>query len=233
MLEYVHNHPEIETLRGNPDGILRAIDEFASTVTGLVNIGQHKGSIIVDVMGFHKPKVVVELGCYLGYSTILIASTLEKGGGGHCYSVEKNPLFAAVASSLVDLAGLRNMVTFVVGTGTVGLQRLYDQGVVTTQIGMLFLDHHKPSYTSDLKLCERHGLIGVGTVLVADNVVFPGNPPYLEWVRATVAEKRVLDDKDEVKGNPRLVYSGELMKSFEPSGEDDAMEITECVAIED
>jgi len=219
-------------LRGKPDGILRIIDEFASTVTGLVNIGQHKGSIIVDVMDVHKPRVVIELGCYLGYSTILIASILKKHGGGHCYSVEKSSLFAAVAASLVDLAGLKNMVTFVIGTGTEGLQRLYDERVVTTPIGMLFLDHHKPSYTTDLKLCERHGLIGIGTVVVADNVVFPGNPPYLEWVRATVAEKRVLNDKDEVKGDPRLVYRGEFMESFEPSGEDDAMEITECVAIE-
>lgn len=29
-----------------------------------------------------------------------------------------------------------------------------------------------------------------GTVLVADNVVKPGNPPYLSYVRATPAQKR-------------------------------------------
>jgi catechol O-methyltransferase len=39
-------------------------------------------------------------------------------------------------------------------------------------------------------LCEELGLVGVGSVLAADNVVKPGNPPYLEYVRSSVAEKK-------------------------------------------
>jgi catechol O-methyltransferase len=39
---------------------------------------------------------------------------------------------------------------------------------------MMFLDHYKPAYTTDLKLCEELGLIHKGTVLAADNVIKPG-----------------------------------------------------------
>ena len=107
---------------------------------------------------------------------------------------------------------------------------------------MMFLDHYKPAYTTDLKLCETLGMISKGTVLAADNVIQPGNPPYLKYVRSSVQEKRMALTQESAKdtesfslrsaaqygsieelgaagkGNPNLVYSSELVSSFEPSG---------------
>ena len=87
-----------------------------------------------------------------------------------------------------------------------------------------------------------------GSVLAADNVIKPGNPPYLEYVRSSVAQKRERYTKDnangvvdssgfaertknqykqregeevlstEIKGNPNLRYESELVHSFEPTG---------------
>lgn len=59
----------------------------------------------------------------------------------------------------------------------------------------MFLDHYKPAYTTDLKLAEELNLIRPGTVLCADNVIKPGNPPYLEYVRSSVAEKKAAAKK--------------------------------------
>ncbi|KAK0636758.1 S-adenosyl-L-methionine-dependent methyltransferase [Bombardia bombarda] len=232
LLEYIYGHPNLEQLRGNPAKLLQAIDTFAQSVTGLINIGETKGAIVCDVIAQHKPAVVLELGGYIGYSAILFGNALKQAGGKSYFSVEKSPLFAAVATSLIDLAGLRDTVRVVVGTGAEGVQRLYDEGLLTSQIGMAFFDHHKPSYTADLKLCERLGLIGGGTILVADNMILPGNPPYAEWVRASVADKRNMDKTDEHRGNPNLQYRSRFVKSFEPSGQEDALEITECLGIE-
>lgn len=90
-------------------------------------------------------------------------------------------------------------------------------------------------------------MIGVGSVLAADNVIKPGNPPYLEYVRSSVEEKRrkaeksgngegepderfaarqVAQYKNRVdkevlgksKGNPNLRYESRLVNSFEPTG---------------
>ncbi len=66
---------------------------------------------------------------------------------------------------------------------------------------MMFLDHYKPAYTTDLKLCEKLGLIHKGTVLAADNVIKPGNPPYLEYVRSSTKEKRDALKKATVNGD--------------------------------
>jgi catechol O-methyltransferase len=41
-----------------------------------------------------------------------------------------------------------------------------------------------------VKILEQDELVGVGTTLVADNVIKPGNPAYLAYVRAPPAVKR-------------------------------------------
>lgn len=152
-----------------------------------------------------------------------------------------NPEFAAVIMSLVDLAGLSDIVKVIVGASDASIVRLVSEGQLH-HIDLMFLDHYKPAYTTDLKLCEELKLITPGSVLAADNVIKPGNPPYLEYVRRTVEEKRenlgeVVKSQgipgktvDQYKkrygdmqfnqssGNPNLVYESELIHSFEPTG---------------
>jgi len=238
LLKYIYNHPSLHEIRGNPEKVLEAIDSFARTFTGLINVGEVKGKIVTTTIAEHKPATMLELGGYVGYSAILFGAALKRAGGKFYYSIEKDPLFAAVAASLVDLAGLRGSVRVIVGTGADGIQTLVKEGVFQgegAQLGMIFLDHHKPSYTTDLKLCERLGLVGSGTVLIADNMIVPGNPRYAEYVRASVSEKKVQDEAATTpaeRGNPNLRYESQLVQSFEPSGMVDAMEITRCVGTE-
>ena len=233
----MYGHPLLPELRGNPKKVIAAIDTFAQTVTGLINIGQSKGEIVTALISQHKPATMLELGGYIGYSAIMFGDALRQAGGKKYYSVEKNPLFAAVAASLVDLAGLRDVVQVIVGTGAEGIQRLVDDGMLQgteSQLGMVFLDHHKPSYTADLKLAEHLGLVGPHSVLVADNMILPGNPPYAEWVRATTAEKKEMiagASAADVTGNPNLRYRSRSIISYEPSGMEDALEITECLGV--
>jgi catechol O-methyltransferase len=149
---------------------------------------------------------------------------------------------------LVALAGLSDTVKVVVGSSDASIRRLHALGELK-HIDLMFLDHYKPAYTTDLKLCEELGLVKVGTVLAADNVITPGNPPYLEYVRSSVKEKREAAEKTQVegdgvdarfphrtaqqyakrlgqaklehtsKGNPNLVYDSKINHSFEPTGE--------------
>jgi len=185
------------------------------------------------------------LGGYIGYSCILFGDAVRKAGGKRYYSLERNPEFGAVISSLVDLAGLGDVVKVEIGSSDASIKRLYDSGALK-HVDLMFLDHYKPAYTTDLKLCEELKLVTPGSVMAADNVIKPGNPPYLEYVRSSVAEKRQaarqtngasapdarFGDK-QVKqyaargesealgssaGNPNLVYESKLVNSFEPTG---------------
>lgn len=159
--------------------------------------------------------------------------------------MERNPEFGAVIASLVDLAGLSDVVKVIIGSSDTSIQRLHSSGQLK-HIDLMFLDHYKPAYKTDLKLCEELKLVSSGSVMAADNVITPGNPPYLEYVRSTVAQKRDViksgasesgpdarfadrtakqyasrqgDEKlGETKGNPNLVYDSKLINSWEPTG---------------
>ncbi|KAL8957913.1 MAG: hypothetical protein Q9193_004930 [Seirophora villosa] len=259
LLHFVYGHPSIEEIRGSPANVLKAIDEYGRTRKYLMNVGDDKGRIVADLVAEVKPQVMVELGGYVGYSALLFGDAVRKAGGKRYFSLERNPEFAAVIMSLVDLAGLSDVVKVVVGSSAESIKRLHAQGSLE-HIDLMFLDHYKPAYTTDLKLCEHLGLITPGTVLAADNVIKPGNPPYLEYVRSNVEKKRQATTSEksngvdvhsafgrnadmykaregeeklstEIKGNPNLVYESKLVNSFEPTGEPDGVEITRCVAV--
>ena len=242
----MYGKSDVNSIRNNPAGVLNAIDEFARTKKYLMNVGEDKGKIVTDLIAEVKPQTMVELGGYIGYSCILFGNAVREAGGKRYFSLERNPEFAAVIASLVDLAGLSDVVKVVVGSSDDSIRRLHGDQTVQ-KIDMMFLDHYKPAYTTDLKLCEELNMIGPGSVLAADNVIKPGNPPYLEYVRSTPEQKRAASKKsdnvngvdtrfgdrtakqylsregeaklDETRrGNPDLVYESKLVNSFEPNG---------------
>ncbi|KAH6972808.1 catechol O-methyltransferase [Ilyonectria sp. MPI-CAGE-AT-0026] len=255
LLHFIYDHANLEQIRGSPQRVLEAIDEFGRTRKYLMNIGEDKGKIVTDLISDVKPSVMVELGGYVGYSAILFGDALRKAGGRKYWSLERNPEFAAVITSLVELAGLQDIVKVVVGSSDQSLRRLHAQKHFA-KIDLLFLDHYKPAYLPDLKLCEQLRLVTSDSVLAADNVIKPGNPPYLEYVRSTVDEKEtkaeqvktpngVADFLDTcanqyaekegsketntaLSGNPHLIYESKLIRSFEPTGIPDGIEVTYC-----
>ena len=50
---------------------------------------------------------------------------------------------------------------------------------------LIFIDHHKAYYLSDFKLIEANGGIRKGTVIVGDNIIYPGTPDYLAFFKTT------------------------------------------------
>jgi catechol O-methyltransferase len=63
-------------------------------------------------------------------------------------------------------------VHVVVGPCDRSVERLKAEGELD-HIDMLFIDHYKPAYTFDLKLCESLGLVREGSMIIADNVIHP------------------------------------------------------------
>ncbi|KAI8955793.1 S-adenosyl-L-methionine-dependent methyltransferase [Xylaria longipes] len=220
LLQFVLDHPDVEQFKGNPQKVLDAIDEFGRTRKYLMNVGEYKSKTVVGLIKARKPQVMVELGGYVGYSAIAFATALREAGGNIYYSLEKNPGFGKVITKLVDLAGLGDMVKVVVGSSSESLRQLHADGALA-HIDLLFLDHYKPLYTDDLKICEELGLIQVDTILAADNVVKPGNPQYLEYVRSSVRKKRenaAMVAGSGLRGDPNLLYESRLVEGWEPSG---------------
>lgn len=164
-----------------------------------MNVGSVKGKIVTDLIAELKPQTMIELGGYVGYSAILFGDAVRKAGGKRYISLELNPEYAAIANMFIELAGLRDFARIIVGRSDVTLQKLYTSGELK-HVELMFLDHYKPAYMVDVKICEHYGMISPGSVLAADNVIFPGNPPYLEYVRSSVEQKREAAKKGPVQG---------------------------------
>ena len=190
-----------------------------------MNVGVAKAQPITMLISEIRPETMIELGGYVGYSAIVFGDALRRAGGKRYISLELDPAHAAVANMLLDLAGLRDFVQIIIGPSDRTLLDLRRKGEVT-RLELLFLDHWKDLYLPDLKLCEEHGLIAPGTVIAADNVIFPGAPDYMDWLRTPVEKKRevakadkVLEKKEnEFLGNPNLLYETMTHEFVFPDG---------------
>lgn len=249
LLDYILGLPDLEAVRENPEKVLAAIDKFAEKEP-LMTIGKFKGNLILDVIAEKEPTLMIELGCYVGYSAILFGSALSKVNtkikNSGCtlskyFSFEINEEFAEISRKLIDLAGLSECVEIIVGPAGQTLPDFEQRVGLTykkyTAVDLIFIDHWKDMYVPDLRVLESLGLVGPGTVLCADNIYNPGAPEYVEYVQGTPQARK--DHNSSVPNVSNKLYPGRWNILYESkthpvhnpeTGMDDAVEITKCVS---
>jgi catechol O-methyltransferase len=170
---------------GDVDDAIRVIDEFAWQKSLLINVGDKKGEILDAAARPVRPKLVLEVGAYIGYSALRMSRCLAEGG--RVCSVEWSAANAELARRIVAHAGAADRISFLVGTlgdggKTIGaLER--DHGFGPGALDLVFLDHDKDHYLPDLARIRERGWLHRGSLVVADNVKFPGAPEYLAYMR--------------------------------------------------
>lgn len=165
--------------RGDAVGVLRAMDTFGEYYP-MYKLGDEKGRILARLVRERAPKHSVEVGTFLGYSAIWTAINLPPGSNLIC--VEFEPRHVEVARALTAYAGVSDRVQILQGAGRERIPDVVGLIGAGTPADMIFLDHCKECYLPDLRAMEEAGLVGAGTVVVADNVVYPGAPGFLEYV---------------------------------------------------
>ncbi|ETO76330.1 hypothetical protein F444_08249 [Phytophthora nicotianae P1976] len=187
-LSFVHENAK----QGDAKSVVAAIDTFGYGHHWMMNVGDVKGDLLDAELEKVKPKILVELGGHLGYSAIRFASKMRElsGPSAHVYSFEISPDFAAIATKMIEYAGLSDMVTIIVGTYGDNYEKLKEQHV--DHVDVFFIDHDKKKYKSDLEIIEQCGLLRSGSVVIADNVLFAGVSDYLEYIRGSPHFKSVL-----------------------------------------
>ena len=170
--------------RGDIDDVLATIDEYAYSKSFLVNIGDEKGRLLDAAVVRANPSRALELGTYCGYGALRIARAAPTA---RVYSVELSAANAEVARRIWAHAGVADRVTCVVGTigdGGRTLDALRDEhGFGSGAVDFLFIDHDKNAYLADLLSITGRGLLHPGSIVVADNVGFPGSPKYRAYMR--------------------------------------------------
>lgn len=179
-------HYVVEHARsGDVGDAIRVVDEFCYERSFMVNVGDEKGALLDAAIERCKPRQLLELGTYCGYSSLRAARVMP--GDARLYSIEFLPANAEIARRIFAHAAVTDRVTVVVGSlGDGGrtadtLEREHGFGAGT--LDFAFLDHDKDAYLPDLQLMESRGWLHPGSVVVADNVKVPGAPKYWAYLR--------------------------------------------------
>ena len=171
---------------GDLDDAIAVIDRFAYEESFLINVGDEKGAILDAAIARAKPKRLLELGTYCGYSALRTIRAAP--ADAHLVSLEFNADNAAIARRILEHAGIAGRVTIVLGTlgdGGKTIATLRETlGFAPGTLDFAFIDHAKEAYVPDLERIIQAGWLRAGSIVVADNVRFPGAPEYQSYMTA-------------------------------------------------
>ena len=166
-----------KSIKNNPNSILKIIDDYAYKSTFLMNIGDQKGEILDKAIKDSRATNILELGVYLGYSTIRILNNMMDNS--KLTSIEANEKFAQIAKEHIEISGLSKNHILKIGKSSDLIPSLEEQ------YDFVFIDHWKDLYLKDLQLLEQFGLLKQGAWVFADNVVLFNLEDYLDYVRSS------------------------------------------------
>lgn len=171
--------------RGDVTDVIRVIDDFCYQHSFMMNVGDEKGEILDAAVRRVQPRRLLELGTYCGYSALRMVRVMPSDA--RLYSIEFNPANAEIARRIWDHAGVGDRVTVIVGhlgDGGSTLDRLRAaHGFADGSVDFVFVDHDKAAYLPDLQRIMNQSWLHPGSVVVADNVKFPGAPEYRAYMR--------------------------------------------------
>lgn len=204
LLLYVENH----SMGSTPQAVRNAVDKFCLQRHWMMHVGPHKSlqlaSFLNECVAFRRSTktsrfVVLELGTYCGYSSILWAETLQTLGiEFHVYTVEANPHFVEVARGLIKQSGMESFIS-VLYLDVLGKNQKICELMTANSISDLdfvFLDHDKDSYLDDLQELEAANLVRTGVYVAADNVLFARIDSYRRYIQ-NLADRGIVQTRLE------------------------------------
>lgn len=193
--------------------------------------------------------IAVELGTYCGYASILMGRLMHQTKNAimdtHLFSLELNTDYIDIASEMISMAGMDDVISihqvsrynnnpgWELDTDLVCVlkraiterygKHQYEDTKAMPKIDFLFIDHDKDAYLSDLIKLQNAGLIGKGTKVVADDVLFVDIEDYVVYIQQLKNDGIV---KTKTVPCKAVEYCGER-EALDMSAYQDGLEITD------
>lgn len=144
-------------------GILAELEEYAEKNS--VPIVQPETAQLLSVLTeIKRPERILEVGCAIGYSAILMSEGLAEGGT--VTTIEWDADMAEIARNNIKKAGLDEVIHVINNDAKEVIPTL------TSEYDIIFLDGPKAHYIYMMNDCIR--LLKKGGILIADNVLYKG-----------------------------------------------------------
>jgi len=126
--------------------------------------GHLQGQLLKMLSQMIKPKSILEIGTYTGYSALCMAEGLCENGKLH--TIEKNVELEDVIRKYIALAGFENKIELYIGNAADIIPTL------STTFDLVFLDADKENYVKYFGLIIDK--VSNGGFIIADNVLWSG-----------------------------------------------------------
>ena len=128
--------------------------------------GHIQGKILEMLCWMIKPRRVLEIGTFTGYSAICMANGMAKGAELH--SVDINDEISHIPHKYINLSGLDDIIKLHIGSAL----------DIAPQLGgtfdLIFMDGDKREYPEYYQMLFDNGLVKSGSFILADNVLWDG-----------------------------------------------------------
>ena len=136
---------------------------LAVTTPGMLS-GLLQGRLLQAISYMMKPKQILEIGTFTGYSAIYLASGLADGGKLH--TIDNNPEVADIAEKYINKSGLADKIITHQGNALDIIPKLEDS------FDLVFIDADKENYVNYYELVFEK--VSPGGFIIADNVLWYG-----------------------------------------------------------
>ncbi|KAI9013869.1 O-methyltransferase-domain-containing protein [Phycomyces nitens] len=138
---------------------------------GFMMISEIQAKLLHHLVSILRPKKVLEIGTFTGYSAIAMASAL--GPNASLITLELDPCHLAVARRFVKEAQLDNKIKFQQGPALESMLEFMKQ-TPQPQFDIIFLDADKGGYIKYFDHIMENNLLTENGVIIVDNVLFFG-----------------------------------------------------------
>ena len=153
------------------EGLLSELEVYAAEHNVPI-VHKEVADLLKVLLKVQKPKRILEVGCAIGYSSILFASVLDKDV--EIITVERNEKMIEKAKENIKLAGFENNITILEGDAEEKLKE------VEGPFDMIFLDAAKGQYQLFYDMII--GKLKVDGLLISDNILYKGMVAHDDFV---------------------------------------------------
>jgi caffeoyl-CoA O-methyltransferase len=160
IVEYCDLHTDEE-----PD-ILQSItrDTYANMVKPRMLSGHYQGRLLSMISQLTRPKNILEIGTFTGYSAICLAEGLLSDG--KLYTIEANEEFEDRIRKNIEKAGKTDQIELIIGNALDVIPTL------NINFDLIFIDADKLNYLNYYKMTFEK--LNIGGVILSDNVLWSG-----------------------------------------------------------
>jgi caffeoyl-CoA O-methyltransferase len=160
LTEYCLRHSDAE------EELLREVarQTHLKTLQPRMLSGHLQGNFLSMISALVKPKCILEIGTFTGYSALCLAKGLQPGGT--LITIDSNPETSILAKDFFSRSGYKNQIQFILGNAADEIKKT-DQ-----PLDLVFIDADKKNYSLYYDLVFDK--LNAGGVILADNVLWSG-----------------------------------------------------------